>query len=326
MTGEAIIAVIFAGAFLAILCLAFAMGGGAGRARRRRIERVRARAFGGVGGDLAGPQQVLRGEGEAGALERVLAGLVPRREALRLRLRRAGLDMSLGRYAAISVMAGLLGFAVIRFLFGFSLGLALPAALSVGILGPHMAVGRLIGKRLARFNQLFPEAIDMMVRGLKSGLPISETIANVGQELGDPVGTEFRAIADAVRFGATLDEALWEATRRVDLPEFKFFAISLSVQRETGGNLGETLSNLGDILRKRLTMRLKVKAMSSEARASAYIIGSLPFIMFAILYLMNPEYVMRLFTDPRGLMMTGVGLFLMALGAAVMVKMVRFEI
>lgn len=165
-----------------------------------------------------------------------------------------------------------------------------------------------------------------MVRGLKSGLPISETIINVGEEMPDPVGIEFRNIADAVRLGTTMDDALWDVAKRLDLPEFRFFTISLAVQRETGGNLGETLANLGDILRKRLTMRAKVKAMSSEARASAYIIGSLPFIMFGILMLMNPEYVMLLVTDPRGIMMTGVGFVMLGMGVGVMCKLVRFDI
>lgn len=327
MTGEAMIWAVFGGAFLAMLCTILALGGGVSRSRHRRIDRLRERVAGHTAARGAGPAPDLKlSESEAGTFERFLAGLLPRREVLRLRLRRAGLDISLGRYAGIMALSILLVFAVNRFLFGFGAPLALLAAVSLGVMGPHMAVSFLIARRLARFNQLFPEAIDLMVRGLRSGLPISETIANVGQELADPVGVEFRAIADGVRFGATLDEALWDAARRIDLAEFKFFAISLSVQRETGGNLGETLHNLGDILRKRLTMRLKVKAMSSEARASAYIIGSLPFIMFAILYVMSPDYVMRLFTDPRGLIMTGIGLFLIGFGTMVMFKMVRFEI
>lgn len=327
MTGDDVIWAVFAGALLAVSCAILAFGGGVSRGRRKRIDRVLVRVAGrGAVAGAGGSPELKRGDGEAGTFERFLAGLLPRREVLRLRLRRAGLDISLGRYAGIMALSILLVFAVVRFMFGFGLPVALLVAFSLGLMGPHMTVSFLIGRRLARFNQLFPEAIDLMVRGLKSGLPISETIANVGQELADPVGIEFRTIADGVRFGATLDEALWDAARRVDLAEFRFFAISLSVQRETGGNLGETLHNLGDILRKRLTMRLKVKAMSSEARASAYIIGSLPFIMFGILYVMSPDYVMRLFTDPRGLIMTGIGLFLIGFGSAVMFKMVRFEI
>lgn len=142
----------------------------------------------------------------------------------------------------------------------------------------------------------------------------------------DPVGIEFRRITNSVKLGQTLEEALWDASRRLDTPDFKFFVISLSVQRETGGNLAETLHNLGDILRKRQQLKLKIKAMSSEARASAYIIGSLPFIMLGILMMINRKYVMVLFTDPRGLIFVGVGLLLIGLGALIMSKMVKFEI
>ncbi len=112
----------------------------------------------------------------------------------------------------------------------------------------------------------------------------------------------------------------------LDTPEFKFFVVSLSIQRETGGNLAETLANLSDILRRRRQMRLKIKAMSSEARASAMILGSLPFLMFGVIYLLNPDYESTLFVDPRGRMMLAAGLAMMALGIAVMRKMVRFEV
>lgn len=327
MNGGVITFIIFAGAFLAMLCGAVAISGGAGRLRNKRaaVIRNRAIALSGQSGE-AEARSVAREEDGGSSLERRLASLVPRRAALRRRLQRAGLAVTIGRYAVIGVATLVFGLLAFRFVFGFSWALAILLALFVGIMGPHLVVNILIGRRIARFNQQFPEAIDLMVRGLKSGLPITETIINVGEEMADPVGTEFRIIADEVRLGATLDEALWDAARRLELPEFKFFTISLSVQRETGGNLGETLGNLGEILRKRLAMRLKVKAMSSEARASAYIIGSLPFIMFLILYVMNSEYVMRLFSDPRGLMMTGVGLFMMMVGAGVMYKMVRFEV
>ncbi len=326
MSGGLIIGIIFAGAFLVLLFVALAIGDGASRRRQARIDKVRNRALGRGAPDAENTESVKRKEGESSSIERFLASLMPRRDVLRTRLSRAGLQISAGRYATITVGSLIVAFVVLRILFGLSLPLAGLAALAVGILGPHMTVGVMIKRRLARFNQLFPEAIDLMVRGLKSGLPISETINNVGQEMPEPIGPEFRAITDGIRLGATLDEALWDAARRIDMAEFRFFAISLSVQRETGGNLAETLNNLSDILRKRLTMRLKIKAMSSEARASAYIIGSLPFIMFGILYLMNHDYVMRLFHDPRGFMLLGGGLLMMGLGSAVMAKMVRFEI
>ncbi len=326
MSGEMIFGAIFVGVFLAMLCLAIALGGGVGREKRKRIDAVRDRAMALAGSNDPEARSLVRDDGDAPGLERTLAGLLPRRTQLRLRLRRAGLAMSAGRYAAVSAGGALVALAALMVVVGLSFALSLLIALALGVMVPHMALGMMIGKRRMRFQQQFPEAIDLMVRGLKSGLPISETIVNVGQEMPDPVGTEFRTIADAVRLGTGLDEALWDAARRIDLAEFRFFAISLSVQRETGGNLGETLANLGDILRKRLTMKLKVRAMSSEARASAYIIGILPFAMFGIFMLLSPEYASKLITDPRGIIMTCVGLFMIMLGAGVMFKLVRFEV
>lgn len=123
-----------------------------------------------------------------------------------------------------------------------------------------------------------------------------------------------------------MEEALWRCAERIGVPEFRFFVVCISVQRETGGNLGETLENLSDILRKRRAAKLKVKALSAEARFSALLIGALPFIMMGILYLVNPGYISTLWTDPRGVVMLSVGGTWMAVGFAVMAKMIRFEI
>ena len=199
-------------------------------------------------------------------------------------------------------------------------------AIATGLLLPHIVVSGMAKKRTANFNDLFPDAIDLMVRGLRSGLPVTECIKAVGRELPDPVGGEFRRITDEIKFGSKVNEALWAAAHRLDIAEFKFFVVSLSVQQETGGNLAETLGNLSEILRRRKQMRLKIKAMSSEAKASAMILGALPFLMFCIIYLMNPEYETVLFTDPRGRLMLAAGLGAMGSGILVMAKMVRFEI
>jgi tight adherence protein B len=165
-----------------------------------------------------------------------------------------------------------------------------------------------------------------MVRGLRSGLPISETLGIVGKELPGAVGAEFQFVSDKMRIGRTMDEALQDAADRLNVPEFQFFCISLAIQRETGGNLAETLSNLADVLRKRSQMKLKIRAMSSESKASAYIVGSLPFIVFGLLYTMNPGYIGDFFTDER-LMVIGIGgLIWMGIGVGIMAKMVSFEI
>src|SRR5262249_28054253 len=146
-----------------------------------------------------------------------------------------------------------------------------------------------------KFTKLFPEAIGLMVRGIKSGLPIAETFVIVGQEVPDPVGEEFRRVSDQIRLGQQIEQALWDSAKRVGTPEVQFLVVSLSVQKETGGNLAETLENLDTILRRRRQMKLKIRAMSSEARASAAIIGALPFIMLGVLAGLNPEYISKLF-------------------------------
>ena len=166
------------------------------------------------------------------------------------------------------------------------LGLLLGLFLGIGV--PHFVIGKMIKRRVNKFNSNFPDAIELMVRGLRSGLPITETLGIVASEIQGPVGLEFRMVADKMKIGRTMEAALQETADRLGTPEFQFFVITLAIQRETGGNLAETLSNLADVLRKRAQMKLKIRAMSSESKASAYIVGSLPFIVFTLVWMINP--------------------------------------
>jgi tight adherence protein B len=204
--------------------------------------------------------------------------------------------------------------------------LAVLLGLALGLILPHWTVSFLISRRIGAFTARFPDAIELMVRGLRSGLPISETLAVVATELPGPVGQEFRMVVDQIKIGRTMDEALQTAADRLDTAEFKFFCITLAIQRETGGNLAETLSNLADVLRKRSQMKLKIKAMSSESKASAMIVGSLPFIVFGLVYMTNPQYLGGFFTEERLMIAGGGGLVWMSLGVFIMYKMVSFEI
>jgi tight adherence protein B len=148
----------------------------------------------------------------------------------------------------------------------------------------------------------------------------------VANELPGPVAEEFKLVTDRIRLGRTMEDSLQETANRLDLAEFSFFCITLAIQRETGGNLAETLANLADVLRKRAQMKLKIKAMSSESKASAYIIGSLPFIVFFLIYSINPTYMGRFFIDER-LIIAGIGAFIwLSLGAFIMSRMINFEI
>jgi tight adherence protein B len=200
------------------------------------------------------------------------------------------------------------------------------AGIIVGVALPHVVLQQRINRRTRKFVVLLPEALDLIVRGIRSGLPASEALKTIADEIGDPVGTEFQRVIDEMRIGVALDEAMWAAARRLGIAEFNFMVISLSIQQETGGNLAEILEKLSDMVRRREQMRLKVKAMSSEARASAMIIGSLPFIMCGVISFVNPNYMNVLFTDPRGWVMIGIGLTSLLIGLAVMAKMIKFEI
>src|SRR5688500_9060702 len=204
--------------------------------------------------------------------------------------------------------------------------LALFAGLFFGLGGPYYFVGRMIKRRVAKFNTNFPDAIELMVRGLRSGLPITETLGIVAAEIAGPVGLEFRAVADKMKIGRTMEVALQETADRLGTAEFQFFVITLAIQRETGGNLAETLSNLADVLRKRAQMKLKIRAMSSESKASAMIVGSLPFIVFILIWFINGKYMQGFFVDERLMIAGAGGLVWMGIGVFIMAEMVDFEI
>ncbi|HBR85055.1 MAG TPA: pilus assembly protein TadB [Erythrobacter sp.] len=254
-----------------------------------------------------------------------VAGSSSRIEALANRLDRTGKGWTLTQYAYISI--GLvLGVTLLLFIRSGSIGLALAVGIFVGAGLPHLLVSRAIKKRTAQFNAKFPDAIELLVRGLRSGLPVTETLAVVAQEVPGPVAEEFKGVVERIKIGRTMEEALQQTADRLDIPEFNFFCITLAIQRETGGNLAETLSNLSDVLRKRAQMKLKIRAMSSESKASAYIVGSLPFIVFGMILWINPSYIGGFFEDDR-LIVTGLGgLVWMSIGAFIMAKMVSFEI
>ncbi len=254
-----------------------------------------------------------------------LAGSESRIAALSLRLHRAGKDWTVAQYLYGSLGLGLL-LAVLLYLKTGAALLALVVGAFVGAWVPHMVVNYFINKRTNNFITKFPDAIELLVRGLRSGLPVTETLGVVAGEVPGPVGQEFKLVTERIKIGRTMEDALQETADRLNTPEFSFFCITLAIQRETGGNLAETLSNLSDVLRKRAQMKLKIKAMSSESKASAYIVGALPFMVFFLIMWVNPEYVGGFFTDER-LIATGLGgLVWMGIGAFMMAKMVSFEI
>ena len=317
--------VMSAGALAVLAIIATALAGPSGnRAGNRRLASLRERHS--ASATAAVDAQLRRITANRATRMDVAAGrLLPNVEQLSKRLAMTGKSWSLGQYGMVS--AGLLLVVMLLlWLKGLPLLLALLVGVFVGAGLPHFWVGRTIKKRIIKFNAKFPDAIELLVRGLRSGLPISETMTVVGNELPGPVGEEFRSVSDKMKIGRTMDAALQETADRLGTPEFQFFVISIAIQRETGGNLAETLANLANVLRSRHQMKLKVRAMSSESKASAYIVGSLPFIVFVMIWFVNSGYLMHFFTDQR-LMVAGIGGFIwMAIGGFIMAKMVSFEI
>lgn len=258
-------------------------------------------------------------------LDNVMSQFIPRPALLRERIMRTGKNWTLPQYMMVSGGLSLL-VTITLLVKGMPMLFAIVAGFPVGLGLPHMVLNSLVKRRVGAFTAKFPDAIDLLVRGLRSGLPISETLNLVGQEVPGPVGVEFRSVADKIRIGRTMDAALQETADRLGTPEFQFFCISIAIQRETGGNLAETLSNLADVLRKRSQMKLKIKAMSSESKASAYIIGSLPFVVFALIWFINDSYMQGFFIEPRLMIAGGAGMVWMFIGAFIMAKMISFDI
>ena len=254
-----------------------------------------------------------------------IAGASSRLEALLLRLHRTGKNWTISQYLYATLGLVLAITALVYMKTGAPL-LSLGIGLFIGIGLPHMVVSSHIKRRLAKFTAKFPEAIELLVRGLRSGLPVTETLGVVATEVPGPVGEEFKLVTERIKIGRTMEDALQDTADRLGTPEFNFFCITLAIQRETGGNLAETLSNLADVLRKRAQMKLKIKAMSSESKASAYIIGALPFSVFGMINWINPPYMAGFFVDQRLIVAAIGGLIWMSIGGFIMAKMVSFEI
>lgn len=243
--------------------------------------------------------------------------------SLAIRLRQASLDWTPRKYYLIST-----GVSGVLFLVWLGLvGLVAAAVLGVvgGLLMPHLYVGFCRRRRLEQFRSLFPDAIDVIVRGIKSGVPLADCLKIVANEASEPVKGEFKTLVGDQALGLPLGEAVQRLPDRIPIPETSFFAIVIAVQSRTGGNLSEALANLSAVLRERKKMLGKISAMSAEAKASGGIIGSLPIIVAGALYFTSPDYVGLLFTTLTGnVVLTACALW-MATGVFVMRQMVRFD-
>lgn len=240
------------------------------------------------------------------------------------KLKQAGLELSLRTFVIISVVMGLIG-ALLAFVLGGNILIVLGVGIAMGLGLPRWVVNMKAKARMKKFSLAFPDAVDVLVRGIKTGLPVHDCFKVIARESPEPLAGEFRLLVEGMGVGLTLADALDKMYMRMPTPELKFFAIVIAIQQKSGGNLAEALSNLTSVLRARRMMGEKIKAMSSEAVASAAIIGSLPPAVMIMVTLTSPSYMMLLFTDVRGHVMLLGALLWMATGVFVMKRMINFK-
>ena len=246
------------------------------------------------------------------------------RPTLRRRLTRAGLSIEPRTFWILSALTAL-GFAFFCFVMGYPWFAVVGVAFGAGAGLPRWVVSFLTKRRQKKFTAEFATAIDVIVRSVRSGLPVNEALKIVAKESPDPVGSEFRMLIEGLKVGVTLDQGLKRMHDNMPTAEVSFFAIVMAIQLKSGGNLSEALSNLAAVLRDRKRLQGKIKAMSSEAKASAGIIGSLPVVVASLVYFTTPGYIMLLFTERMGnLMLLACGIW-MSIGIAVMRKMISFK-
>jgi tight adherence protein B len=245
--------------------------------------------------------------------------------SLDARIAQAGKAWSRRQFYIASGAAGVLSGGLL-YLVSDNLLLAIPGS-AAGALGlPRWVLNFLRKRRLKKFLNVFPDAVDVIIRGVKAGLPLGDCLRVIATESADPVRTEFRLAIEATALGLSLGEAAERIVERVPLPEASFFAIVINIQQKAGGNLSEALTNLSRVLRDRKKLKGKVQAVSSEAKASAAIIGSLPFIVGTLVWLISPRYIELLWLTSGGRVVIGVCLGWMFVGVMVMRKMINFEV
>lgn len=240
------------------------------------------------------------------------------------RLTQAGLSWSKQQFMIFSAVLGAVAFVGVLLVGGGPIGAAL-TAFAAGFGLPRWILSFLKRRRENQFLDRFPDAIDVVVRGIKSGLPLGDSLRVIANESPEPVRSEFRYVLETQAIGLPLGEACAKLFERMPVPEANFFAIVISIQQKSGGNLSEALGNLSKVLRDRKKMKGKIQAMSTEAKASASIIGALPIAVMTIVYLTSPDYITLLWTDRLGHLMLAGSAVWMSIGILVMRKMINFD-
>ncbi|HEX7076318.1 MAG TPA: type II secretion system F family protein [Hyphomicrobiaceae bacterium] len=249
-----------------------------------------------------------------------------RKLTLRLRLQRAGLDITPRAFWIASAISGAVCAIIVLLAFPGVPMITAAAGAFVGTFGvPRWVLNRLTKRRQNKFLDEFANAIDVIVRGVKSGLPLNDCLGIIARESPQPICGEFRELVEQQRVGVPLSDCFDRMMMRMPLPEVKFFAIVVAIQQQAGGSLSEALGNLSGVLRDRKKLQAKVKALSAEAKASAAVLGSLPFIVMLMVYISTPEYIALLWSTKSGQFMLAFAAVWMTMGLLVMRKMINFK-
>jgi tight adherence protein B len=256
--------------------------------------------------------------GRLPTLDKFLWRWFPNASSLRHKLQTTGMNITLGDFAFATLALAMAMAFLLYLVLDLPPGVALIGSLMVGVGLPNVVIGIKTKRRSRQFNLLFPEAIDLIVRALRAGLPVQEAIGTVARDIKEPVGGIFRRAQQEMQLGVPIDVALWRVAKTVQTDEFNFLIVALSIQRDTGGNLAETLANLSALLRARQQLRLKIRAFTSEARTTMLIMAGLPFVVGGLLFLVSPGYITPLVTTSTGQMVAaaagcsmGIGIFIM---------------
>lgn len=248
-----------------------------------------------------------------------------KKATISMMIEQAGMTISVAQFWIFSMISMLI-FVSLSYIMGHGPPVLVAAAI-IGLLGfPRFVLKKKAARRQKKFLEEFPDALEATVRLLKAGMPVGEAIAMIAREYDGPVGEEMELIYDKQKIGVPLHEAALEGTRRIPLAEMQMFATGLSIQAQTGSSLSEVLMNLSGVIRARFRLKRKVKALSSEAVASASIIGALPILVATGMYFVNYDYISIMFTDPTGKFWLGVAVFWMCCGILVMKQMINFKI
>jgi tight adherence protein B len=334
MTPELMTYAIAGLAFVAVTALGFVFAGGGGSGRGKQSKRVRSISEGvrGSKGDTAltarrkqmeSATKALRDREEATRKSRV-AG-----RSIEDKIKQSGLKITVPMFWIFSAVSTVAVGTLMYFWAGFNewpmvmvpIGMAFAAGFGL----PRWVLGMAISNRQKKFISQFADAIDVIVRGVKSGLPLQECLRMIARESSQPLAGEFQAVVDATAMGVPLDQALQKMYLRTPTQEVNFFNIVLNIQQKAGGNLSEALGNLSNVLRSRKLLREKIKALSSEAKASAMIIGSLPIIVMGLVYMTTPAYIMSLFATDLGHLLLLIAAALMGTGIYIMRSMINFN-